>query len=92
MASDEGHIHWSGGNDETVNYLGQELRMQVNENPGDPIGALHIHADGFVGEPLFLPNSNAQSPTWTAVPGTAPTLEVRQDGHYPQSYIRIRQA
>jgi hypothetical protein len=26
------------------------------------------------------------------VPGTAPTLEVRQDGHYPQDYIRIRQA
>lgn len=92
MASDEGHIHWSGSNDETVNYLGQELRMQVNENPEDPIGAIHIHADGFAGTPLFLPNSTASSPLWSAVPGTAPTLEVRQDGHYPMDYIRIRLA
>lgn len=92
MASNEGHIHWSGGNDETVTYLGQELRMQLNENPEDPIGALHIHAEGFNGTALFLPNSNASAPAWTAVPGTAPVLEVRQDGHYPSDYIRIRQA
>lgn len=92
MASNESHIHWSGSSDETVNYLGQELRMQINENANDPIGALHIHADGFVGEPLFLPNSTASSPVWSTVPGTTPVLQARQDGHYPMGYIRIRQA
>lgn len=91
MASNEGHIHWTGSMDETVGYLGQQLRLQVNENPEDPIGALHIHADGFVGTALFLPNSTSAEPVWSVVPGTSPVLEVRQDGHYPADYIRIRQ-
>lgn len=92
MPSNEGHIHWGGYLDETIEYLGQTLRIQMNENPDDPIGALHIHANGFAGTPLFLPNSTDSAPVWDNVPGSNPVLQVRQDGHYPQNYIRIRLA
>lgn len=92
MASNEGHIHWSGGLFEQITYLGQELLVELNTDPNDPIGGLNIVAAGFVGEPLFLPNSTDLDPVWTAVPGTTPVLEVRQDGHYQVGYIRIRQA
>lgn len=92
MASQESHIHWDGSNDQIVTFLGQDIRIQLNENPEDPIGALHIHADGFAGTPLFLPNSTPQTPTWDPIPGTSPVLEVRQDGFYPQDFIRVRAA
>lgn len=93
MASNEGHIHWTGMDEETVNYLGQELRIMTEKTTAEePDGALHIHADGFGGTPLFLPNSTSQSPQWDAIPGTSPVLQARQDGHYPTGYIRIRQA
>lgn len=93
MASNEGHIHWSGTDSETVVYLGQSLEVTTELMTVDqPAGALHIHAEGFGGAPLYLPNSSSAEPLWSPIPGTSPVLEARQDGHYPTNYIRIRQA
>lgn len=97
MASNEGHIHWAGSSDETVNYLSQELRLtsavsnviQAEESPGeeaDPIGTIRIKLDGSLLTGLALPTDG-----WEPIPGTAPVLEARVDGHYPIGYIRIRQ-
>lgn len=91
MASNEGHIHSSGADGETINYLGQDLILQLNGEQGDPIGTLRIKEQAFVGSGVALPNSTNSSPVWSAVPGTSPVLEVRADGHYPIGYIRIRQ-
>jgi hypothetical protein len=92
MPSNEGHVHWDGSADSTVNYLGQEL--QLTSEVGnmavvgvDPIGTVRIRLSGSVVTGLALPSDG-----WEAVPGTAPVLEARQDGHYPVGYIRIRQA
>jgi hypothetical protein len=97
MASNEGHIHWSGSADETVTYLDQELQMtsevsNAQIEPEDPIGTVRIRLNGSVETGLALPNSTASAPVWSAVPDTLPILEVRVDGHYPVGYIRIRQA
>lgn len=90
MPSNEGHVHWGGSSNETVGYLDQVLLITVGDDQGDPIGTIEIRADGFVGSGLFLPNSSERTPVWDDVPGTSPLLQVRQDGHYPTSYIRIR--
>lgn len=91
MPSLEGHIHWSGSLDETVVYLDQSI--QITQNPADAIaGGLSIRQSGSGQAPLSLPNSSNASPRWDNIPGTNPALQARQDGHYPTSYIRIRQA
>jgi hypothetical protein len=91
MPSNEGHIHWGGAADENdIQYLGQTL--QIIFGPLEEIDTLQIRKAGSQGSFLALPNSIASSPTWETVPGTSPTLEARQDGHYPSDYIRIRQA
>lgn len=92
MASDEGHIHWSGLGSETVNYLGQELQLTSERSnaatiKSDPIGMVRIRLDGHAEAGAALPSDG-----WQPVPGTAPTLEARADAHYPIGYIRIRQA
>lgn len=94
MPSSEGHVHWDGSADSTVNYLGQELQltsevgnMTVSTVLVDPIGTVRIRLSGSVVTGLALPSDG-----WEAVPGTAPVLEARQDGRYPVGYIRIRQA
>lgn len=92
MPSSEGHIHWGGVSGEVVEYLGQSIKLDIDSDPEDPTGALHIYAVGFGATPLFLPNSTNSVPTWSDIPGTSPTLQARQDGHYPSDYIRIRQA
>lgn len=92
MATNEGHIHWGGVSGETVTYLGQSLQFAIDASASMPIGNAAIRAEGFAGTGLSLPNSTNSQPKWDAVPGTSPVLEVRQDGHYPTDYIRIRQA
>lgn len=93
MPSSEGHIHWGGAPTETISYLNQTLEVTSEVvTVGQPLGALHIHAEGFVGTPLYLPNSMASAPQWDVIPGTAPTLEARQDGSDPVGYIRVRAA
>lgn len=92
MPSNEGHIHWAGSADETVNYLGQELRLTSETSNktvanADPIGTIRVRLDGSVITGLALPTDS-----WQAIPGTAPVLEARMDGYYPVGYIRIRQA
>lgn len=91
MASNEGHIHWGGLPDETVNYLGQELELTSEVSnavsvKADPIGTIRIRLDGQVATGLALPTEG-----WEAIPGTDPLLEARMDGHYPTGYVRIRQ-
>jgi hypothetical protein len=86
----ETHIHWTGIPDETVEAFDQILRIRISTNPEDPLGTLLISADGFNESSLPLPNSISTEPAWTAVPGTSPILEIRQDWHYPQDYIRVR--
>lgn len=92
MASNEGHIHWDGSPDSEITYLNQSLTIlseisNMSTVTVDPRGTLRIKATGFGSQGLALPSSD-----WQPVPGTAPTLEVRMDGHYPKGYIRIRQA
>lgn len=92
MASNEGHIHWGGSADSTVNYLGQELQLTAEVSnmeivPVDPIGTIRIRLSGSLLTGLALPSNN-----WETVPGTAPALEARMDASYPIGYIRIRQA
>jgi hypothetical protein len=93
MPSDEGHIHWDGSADSTVNYLGQELQLTAersnvaNATMVDPPGTIRIRLSGFGGTGLALPTDG-----WETVPGTAPALEARMDGHYAVGYIRVRQA
>jgi len=91
MASNEGHVHWEGADDEEVTYLGQSLQITAN-NEGDPEGSLRIRLTGSNLTGLYLPNSTLQSPQWDTIPGTNPTLQARQDGHYPPMNIRVRQA
>jgi hypothetical protein len=96
MASNEGHIHWSRLADETVNYLGQELRLtsdvsnmaqtNVQAVDDDPIGIIRIRLDGSGVVGLALPTEG-----WEAIPGTDPVLEARVDANYPSDYIRVRQ-
>jgi len=95
MASNEGHVHWSGVADETINYLGQDLQLTsnvsnvkpVSVSPGDdPIGTIRIRALGSVETGLALPSDG-----WELIPGTSPALEARVDANYAIGYIRIRQ-
>lgn len=92
MPSNEGHIHWGGSANETVNYLGQELQMtaevsNANQSFVDPIGTVRIRLNGFGGTGLALPTDG-----WETIPGTSPVLEARVDGHYPLGYVRVRAA
>lgn len=93
MASNEGHIHWSGLPSETVNYLGQELQMTSERTnmaqtvKEDPIGAIRIRLLGHANPGLLIPTMG-----WQAIPGTTPVLEARSDSHYEVGYIRVRQA
>jgi hypothetical protein len=92
MPSDEGHVHWDGSSDSTVNYLGQELRLTAEVSnaamvKADPVGTIRIRLDGTSPPGLALP-----ADSWQAIPGTAPALEARMDGHYPVGYIRVRLA
>ena len=91
MASNEGHIHWSGLPTETVNYLGQELQLTSEVSNAttvktDPIGTIRIRLVGSLQTGLALPTEG-----WETIPDTSPLLEARMDGHYPTGYIRIRQ-
>lgn len=92
MPSNEGHIHWDGSADSTINYLGQELQLTAEVSnmvtvKTDPIGTVRIKLSGFGGTGLGLPSDG-----WESVPGTSPVLEARVDGNYAIGYIRIRQA
>lgn len=92
MASSEGHIHWSGTADETVNYLGQELQLTSEISNKlvtkiDPVGTIRIRLSGSVTIGLALPTDG-----WQNVPDTLPVLQVRVDGHHQVGYIRIRLA
>lgn len=90
MPSNEGHVHWLGATEEEVTYLGQSLRITLDDQGGFE-GALLIRATNGTGDGLFLPNSTLQSPHWDPIPGTNPVLEARHDG-YHNGHIRIRQA
>ena len=92
MPADEGHVHWSGALTEEQSTLDQSLTFSAVQEPGDPIGTLRLSATGYVGPGLVLPNSTAQSPAWSTIPGTSPALEARQDGYYPVDYTRVRVA
>jgi hypothetical protein len=92
VPSNEGHVHWDGTADSTVGFLGQELRLTAEVSNtavvnADPVGTVRIRLDGTSPPGLALP-----SDSWEPIPGTAPVLEARVDGHYPTGYIRIRQA
>ncbi len=92
MPSNEGHIHFSGSADETVNYLGQELQLTSEVSnmvtvKQDPIGTIRIRLNGSALTGLALPTDG-----WQTIPGTSPILEARMDGHYPQGFVRVRQA
>jgi hypothetical protein len=86
------HIHWPGPVGATVNAFGQDLTITVDEVPGDPIGTLRIKEASFVGAGLILPNSTNTSPVTDPIPGTNPTLVVRQDGSWPSDYIQVEPA
>lgn len=81
---------WMGGATESFTIYNQAIQIDLNTAPGDPVGGLHAHAVGFGGTPLFLPNSTPSSPTWQQVPGTNPSIEVRQDGYWPLGLMRFR--
>lgn len=86
MPSNEGHIHWDGSMDSTVNHLGQELQL-TSGDVSDPVGAVRIRLSGSQEAGLVLPSDG-----WEPIPGTDPVLQARHDGHYAVDYIRIRQA
>lgn len=92
MASNEGHIHWTGVASDTVSYLSQELQLTsersnlANQVNSDPIGTVRIRAVGFGGTGLALPTEG-----WQVIPGTSPILEARVDAFYPADLVRIRQ-
>lgn len=90
MAGNETHIHWTGSNDETVIAFDQSVRIRTSTDPNDPIGTLLISSEAFAGTPLPMPNSISATSAWTAIPGTSPAIEVRQDAHYPIGLFRVR--
>ena len=92
MPSNEGHIHISGIPTEVITYLEQDLLIEVSTTGPDPIGLVRIKEVGHVGTGLELPNSTSASPTWSAIPGTSPTLEALQQGYFGSGEILIRQA
>lgn len=93
MPSNEGHVHWGGSANETVNYLEQELQLtsevsnKSNTPTSDPIGTIRIRFNGSSLTGLVLPTDG-----WQAIPDTNPILEARMDGNYPVGYVRIRKA
>lgn len=91
MPINEVFAHWGGANTEVITVFGQDIQIDLNMEPGEPQGGLHIHAPGWPGTPLYLPNSMHSAPTWDTIPGTNPVLEVRQDGHWPRDLVKIRQ-
>lgn len=92
MPLNEQFIHWGGSMTEVVSVFNQDVQIDLNTEPSEPLGGLHIHAVGWPGTPLYLPNSTASVPVWDTVPGTSPVLQVRQDGNNPVDMIRVRQA
>jgi hypothetical protein len=92
MASNEGYVQWTGVTADEVTYLGQPLTISAELEPGDPIGTLRIKHAAHIGLGVELPNSTNASPVWTAIPGTLPELQVRQDGNYPIGLMQIRSA
>lgn len=86
----EKFVHWTGSLSDSFTAFGQDIQVDLNMDIGEPNGGLHIHAVGWPGTPVYLPNSSSTSPTWDNIPGTVPALQVRQDGFYPQALIRIR--
>lgn len=92
MPSNEGHIHWGGSADSTINYLGQELQLTSEVSnmvtvKTDPIGTIRIRLSGSPQTGLAIPTEG-----WQTIPGTSPALEARADAGYFVGYIRIRQA
>lgn len=92
MPINEQFVRWGGAMSEAISVFDQDIQVDLNTDPGEPLGGLHIHAVGWGGTPVYLPNSTNSSPVWDAIPGTDPVLQVRQDGHYPTDMIKIRQA
>lgn len=92
MPINEVFAHWGGANTEVVAVFNQDIQIDRNTEPSEPRGGLHIHAVGWPGTPLYLPNSTASAPVWDTIPGTSPSLQVRQDGNNPVDTIRVRQA
>lgn len=92
MPINELFAHWGGANTEVVTVFNQNIQVDLNMDVGEPVGGLHIHAVGWAGTPLYLPNSTNTTPQWDTIPGTSPVLQVRQDGHWPTDLIKIRQA
>lgn len=88
----EKFVHWTGSLSDSFTAFGQDIQVDLNMDAGEPNGGLHIHAVGWGGTPVYLPNSTPTTPTWDNIPGTSPALQVRQDGYYPQDLIRVRLA
>lgn len=86
----EKFVHWTGSLSDSFTAFGQDIQVDLNSAVGEPNGGLHIHAVGWGGTPVYLPNSTPSAPTWDNIPGTSPALQVRQDGFYPQALMRIR--
>lgn len=91
MPINEVFAHWGGADTEVITVFSQDVQIDLNMEQSEPLGGLHIHAVGFVGTPVYLPNSMHSEPLWSAIPGTNPVLQVRQDGHWPRDLIKIRQ-
>lgn len=92
MPINELFAHWGGALSEVITVFGQDIQIDMNTDPADPLEGLHIHAVGWAGTPVFLPNSTNSSPAWDTIPGTNPALQVRQDGHFARELVKIRQA
>lgn len=92
MPTNEQFVRWGGAMSEVTTMFNQDIQVDLNTEPSEPNGGLHIHAVGWVGTPLYLPNSMNSEPVWQDIPGTSPALQVRQDGHWPTDMIKVRQA
>lgn len=88
----EAYLQWTGAPSETFTVFGQDIQIRTGVDANDPIGTLYLNVAGFVGSPVTMPNSTSTSPTWTTIPGTVPTVEARQDGHFPIGLIQVRTA
>lgn len=92
MPINEVFAHWGGADTEVITVFNQDIQIDLNMDPGEPLDGLHVHAVGFAGTPLYLPNSTNTTPQWDTIPGTSPALQARQDGHWPRDLVKVRQA
>lgn len=92
MPLNEQFVHWGGSMTEVISVFNQDIQIDLNTGESEPRGGLHIHAVGWPGTPLYLPNSGPTTAVWDTIPGTSPVLQVRQDGNNPVDMIRVRQA